>query len=120
MVHPLVEQLRFARSEFERGLSGVTEEAQTHLGWIARQAQEGSGSADAFDFFVCALAAAHRSANPLPPLYAELERSAVQTLAARDSTLHDARRRYRLRIEAAGLRDGSGQWHSALRELGAT
>ena len=29
MVHPLVEQLRFARSEFRRGLRGVTlEEAQ--------------------------------------------------------------------------------------------
>ena len=26
MVHPLVEQLRFARSEFRRGLQGVTEE----------------------------------------------------------------------------------------------
>jgi len=30
MVHPLVEQLRFARSEFKRGLEGVTpEDAQT-------------------------------------------------------------------------------------------
>jgi uncharacterized damage-inducible protein DinB len=27
MVHPLVEQLRFARSEFRRGLEGVTEDA---------------------------------------------------------------------------------------------
>ena len=26
MVHPLVEQLRFARSEFRRGLEGVTAE----------------------------------------------------------------------------------------------
>lgn len=33
MAHPLVEQLRFARSEFRRGLGGVTEEdAQVHLG----------------------------------------------------------------------------------------
>lgn len=33
MIHPLVEQLRFARSEFRRGLVGVTEEdAQVHLG----------------------------------------------------------------------------------------
>lgn len=33
MVHPLVEQLRFARAEFRRGLMGVTEEnAQTHIG----------------------------------------------------------------------------------------
>jgi hypothetical protein len=32
MVHPLVEQLRFARSEFKRGLEGVTaEEARTRL-----------------------------------------------------------------------------------------
>src|SRR6266540_6781235 len=26
MVHPLVEQLRFARSEFQRGLEGITDE----------------------------------------------------------------------------------------------
>jgi hypothetical protein len=26
MVHPLVEQLRFARSEFMRGIEGVTDE----------------------------------------------------------------------------------------------
>lgn len=33
MVHPLVEQVRFARGEFRRGLVGVTEkDAQTHLG----------------------------------------------------------------------------------------
>lgn len=33
MVHPLVEQVRFARSEFRRGLAGVTEgDAQVHLG----------------------------------------------------------------------------------------
>lgn len=81
-------------------------------GRIARQAQEGAGFADAFDFFVCAIVAAHRGANPLPLLYAEQGRSAVQTLAAHDSTLPDARWRY----QAAGLRDGSGQWHSALRE----
>src|SRR5215207_6086686 len=32
MVHPLVDQLRFARSEFRRGLAGVTdEEATTRL-----------------------------------------------------------------------------------------
>lgn len=33
MIHPLVEQLRFARAEFRRGLAGLTEEdAQAHLG----------------------------------------------------------------------------------------
>ena len=33
MVHPLVEQLRFARSEFERGIAGVSEDdAQQRLG----------------------------------------------------------------------------------------
>jgi hypothetical protein len=32
MVHPLVDQLRFARNEFRRGLAGVTaEEARTRL-----------------------------------------------------------------------------------------
>ena len=30
MVHPLVEQLRFARSEFRRGLLGVSEEEAQH------------------------------------------------------------------------------------------
>lgn len=39
-----------------------------------------------------------------------------ERLAAHDATRHDARWRYRLRLEAAGLRDGSGQWHSASRE----
>ena len=59
---------------------------------------------------------ARRRANPLPLPYAEQERSAAHTLAAHDATRHDARWRYRLRLEAAGLRDGSGQWHSASRE----
>jgi hypothetical protein len=39
-----------------------------------------------------------------------------ERLAAHDATRHEARWRYRLRLEAAGLRDGSGQWHSASRE----
>ena len=41
MAHPLVDQLRFARSEFRRGLEGVTDEAALNrmlpmnsLGWI--------------------------------------------------------------------------------------